>query len=93
MGRYKIFTATKKKSEKICLVDGEKVVTNDKENAGILNRFFSNAKKNLKIPNFSYTKTLANNLSRPNLKTIMKDKNHSSISAVSIEGERWHISL
>lgn len=68
-----------KPSEKICLVEGKKVVTNDKENAG---QFFPNAVKNLKIPDFSDTEPLADNISHPTLKATTKYRNHPSISAI-----------
>ena len=48
----------------------------------LLNIFFSNAVKNLKIPKFSNLNSLAKRLSDPTLKTILKYKNHSSIVAV-----------
>ena len=60
------------------------MVTNDKENAGMLNRFFSNAVKNLRIPNFSDTEPLADNISHSTLKIIMKYRNYPSIPAIKI---------
>ena len=60
------------------------MVTNDKENAGMLNRFFLNAVKNLRIPNFSDTEPLADNISHSTLKIIMKYRNYPSISAIKI---------
>ena len=57
--------------EKICLVKGEKLVTNDKENANIFSKFFSNTVKNLRIPDFTDTEPLADNISHSTLKTIM----------------------
>ena len=38
-------------NEKITLVDNEKIITNDKEVAKVLNEFFSNIIKTLNIPN------------------------------------------
>lgn len=68
-----------KSSVNICLVESEKLVTNDKENAG---QFFPNAVKNLKIPDFSDTEPLADNISHPTLKATTKYRNHPSISAI-----------
>ena len=47
-----------KSSEKIALVEGEEIINEDGENAKILNRFFSNAIKNLKIPEYQGTPLL-----------------------------------
>ena len=47
-----------KSSEKITLVEGEEIINEDGENARILNRFFSNAIKNLKIPEYQGTPLL-----------------------------------
>ena len=55
---------------------------NDEENADILNILFSNAVKNLRIPDFSDTEPLADNISYPASKAIMKYRNHPSISAI-----------
>ena len=41
-----------KSAEKITLVEGEEIITEDGENAEILNKVFSNAVKNLKIPEY-----------------------------------------
>ena len=46
-------------SEKITLVEGEEIINEDGKNAEILNTFFSNAIKNLKIPEYQETYTLA----------------------------------
>ena len=40
-----------KSSDKITLVEGEEIINDDKENAEILNKFFSNTVKNLKFQN------------------------------------------
>ena len=44
-----------KSSEKITLVEAEEIINKDGENAEILNTFFSNAVKNLKIPEYQET--------------------------------------
>ena len=51
-----------KSSEKITLVEAEEIINKDGENAEILNTFFSNAVKNLKIPEHQETDYIANNL-------------------------------
>ena len=71
-----------KSSEKIYLIEGERVVTNNKENADILNKSFSNAVKNLRIPDFSDTEPLPVNISLPTLTVIMKYRNHPSVAAI-----------
>ena len=52
---------------KITLVEDETVTTQDEQNAELLNIFFSNAVKNLKIPKFSNINPLAEKLSDPTL--------------------------
>ena len=52
----------------------------DEENCNILNNFYSNAVKNLRILNFSETEPLADDISHPTLRTRMRCRNHSSIS-------------
>ena len=59
----------------------ETVTTQDEKNAGLLNLFFSNGFKNLKIPRFSNTIPLAERLFDPTLKVILKYKNYLSIFA------------
>ena len=65
-----------KSNEKIILVKGNEIINEDKDNAGRLNSFFSNAVKNLKIPEFSETNPLAENISHPIFKAILKYENH-----------------
>ena len=71
-----------KSSEKITLVEGEEIINEDGENAEILNTFFSNAVKNLKIPEYQEIDSLANNISHPMFKAILKYRNHPSIVAI-----------
>ena len=56
-----------KPSQKITLVKDETVTTQGEQNADLLNIFFSNAVKNLKIPKFSNINPLAEKLSDPTL--------------------------
>ena len=68
MENSKTFITDKtKSSEKITLVEDETVTTQDEKNAELLNIFFSNAVKNLKIPKFSNINPLAEKLSDPTL--------------------------
>ena len=61
---------------------GTQDATQDKQNTELLNIFFSNAVRNLKISRFSNTNPLAERLSDPTLKAILKYKNHPSIVAI-----------
>lgn len=70
-----------KSSEKICLVESERVVIYDKVNADISNKSFSSAIKNLRILDFIDTEPLADIISRLTLKD-MRYRNHPSISAI-----------
>ena len=54
----------------------------DYNTAKVLNTFFSNIVSKLKIPQNIQTETLANNISDPVLKCVVKYKNHSSILTV-----------
>ena len=71
-----------KSKEKIILVEDNEIINEDKDNAGRLNSFFSNAVKNLKIPEFSETNPLAENISHPIFKATLKYENHPSIIAI-----------
>ena len=71
-----------KSNEKITLVEDNKIISEDKDNAERLNSFFSNAVKNLKIPEFSDSNPLAENISHPIFNAIVKYKNHASIIAI-----------
>lgn len=53
-----------------------------KENAEILNQFFSNAVKNLKISRFFTRNLLVYHIPHSILKDILKFQNYSSVSAV-----------
>ena len=63
-----------KSSEKITLVEGEEIINEDWEKAEIVNTFFPRAVKNLKIPEYQETDSLANNISHPIFKTIYNTK-------------------
>ena len=57
------------------------MVINNKGNANILNKQFSNVAKNLRIPHVSDTEQLVNNISHPAMKAIMKYRKHLGIFA------------
>ena len=71
-----------KSNEKITLAEDNKIISEDKGNAELLNGFFSNAVKNLEIPKFSDSNPLAENIPHPIFKAILKYKNHASIIAI-----------
>ena len=66
-------------NEKITLVDNEKIITNDKEIAKVLNDFFSNIIKTLNIPKKDHTDSIVENVRDPTLKAILKYRKHLSI--------------
>ena len=75
-----------KSDEEITLVEDKKIICEDKDNAELLNSFFSNAVKNLKISEYSDSNPLAENIPHPIFKAILKYKNHPSI--ISIKNAR-----
>ena len=70
-----------KACDKITLIDGKKIVTQDDENAEIVNSFFLSAVKNLRILEFQEIDLLADKISHSILKAIVKYRNHPSIIA------------
>ena len=71
-----------KSSEKITLVYENKIITSDNENAKILNSFFSNVVKHLKIQEFKDIDFSAECISHPAVKAIMRFPNHPSTSGI-----------
>ena len=71
-------------------MEDETITTQDEQNEDLLNIFFSNAVKNLKIPRFSNTNPLAERLNNPTLKAILKYKNHPSIVAIRNANDNSH---
>ena len=74
-----------KSNEKITLVEDNKIISEDKDNAELLNSFFSNAVKNLKIPEFSDSNPVAENILHPIFKAIL---NYKTPSIVAIKNAR-----
>ena len=91
MENSKTFITDKtKSSEKITLVKDETVTTQDEKNAELLNILFPNAVKNLKIRKFKNTNPLAERVSDPTLRAILKYKNHPSIVAIRKANNNFH---
>ena len=68
--------------EKITVVKGEEIINAGGKNAEIVNNFFSNAVKNLKIPEHQEGEPHTNNISHPIFKAIMKIINHPSVTVI-----------
>ena len=85
-----LFSDKTKSNEKITSVEDQTVTTQDEQNPELLNIVFSNAVKNLKIPRFSNTNPLAERLSNPTLKAILKYKNQPSIVATRNANNNSH---
>ena len=69
-------------SEKITLVEGTKILKNDKETAKVLNNFFSTIFQNLKIPQFKEQDPISSSISDPVVSSIVKYRAHPSIIAI-----------
>ena len=66
-------------SEKITLANNEKIITNDKEIAKVLNDFLSNIIKNLNIPQKNHTNLIIEIITDSTLKATLKYCKHSSV--------------
>ena len=69
-------------SQKITLIENNKIVKNDNDTARVLNTFFSNIVCDLKIPDYNNCDSLAENIQEPVLKAIVKYRNHPSILTI-----------
>ena len=67
---------------KINLTENGKYIKTKMKTAEVFNSFFSNVVKNLKIPQYSNSDPIAQNIEDPTLKAIEKYKNHSSILTI-----------
>ena len=87
--KQNLFSDKIKSCDKITLIDGEKIVTQDDENTEILNSFFSSAMKNLEEVD-----PLADQISHPILKARVKYRNHPSVIAIgnADNGSHFHFS-
>lgn len=68
--------------EKTNLKADNKIIENASKNAEVLNNFFSNIVKDLKISNYSKLEPFAKNINDSTLKAILKYINHPSILAL-----------
>ena len=68
-------------SEKITLVEGTKVLKNDKKSAKVLSNLFSTIIKNLKIPQYKEQDPISASISDPVMR-IVKYRAHPSIFAI-----------
>ena len=66
-------------TQKITLIEKEEIITGDDNTQEILNTFFSNIVRDLKIELYSNCDPLANNIRDPVLKCKVKYRNHPSI--------------
>ena len=72
-----LLSGKSKSNAKITLVEDKKIISKDNDNAELLNSFFPNTVKNLKIPELSDYNPLIEKIPRPIFKTIFKYKNHT----------------
>ena len=70
-------------ANKMTLIDNEEIIMGDYNTAKVLNTFFSNIVSNLNIAGYSNCEPLANNISDPILKCVVKYRNHPSILAIA----------
>ena len=68
--------------EQINMVEKREILKTDLETAGVLNTFFGNLLKNLEINQYSNFNPVINNVKDPNLRAILKCKDHPSILAI-----------
>ena len=71
-----------RQTKRITLIDNGEVVATEQDNANVLNTFFSNVVNNLKIPQYADYDPIANNISDPILKAIVRYRNHPSILTI-----------
>ena len=69
-------------SEKITLVDNDKIITNGKEIAKVISNFFSNIIKTSSIRQKNHADSIIENVRDPTLKAILKYRKHPSILAI-----------
>ena len=68
-------------SKKITLVEGTKILKNDKETAKVLNNLFSII-QNLELPQYKEQDPISESISDPVMKTIIKYRAYPSIIAI-----------
>ena len=71
------------------LIDNGEVIATEQDTT-VLNTFFSNAVTNLKIPEYAEYDRIANNVSNPILKVIVRYRNHSNILTIGEACKKSH---
>ena len=71
-----------KPTNKIILTDKEDIIVCDYNTGEVLNTFLFNIASNLNIAEYSNCEPLANKISDPVLKCVVKYRNHPSILAI-----------
>ena len=69
-------------SDKIHLIENGELINSKSKTAKVLNEFFSNIVKNLKIPEYENLNCNFEKVKDPVLKAILKYRNHPSIIAI-----------
>ena len=69
-----LLSDTIKSSEKILLVEGDEIISEDEKNAKILNKIFPSVVKTLKIEESSETDSFTSNITHPISKPIIKHR-------------------
>ena len=87
----RFFSDITKSSEKIPLVESDKIFTKDAKNGENLNTFCLNTVKNLKIPDCEEVIPFAEKLSHPILKAIFNYNKHSNNDASIGEHFNFHV--
>ena len=77
-------------TSKTTLIEKEENVVGDYNTANVFNSFFSNIASNIKITEYSNCEPLANNISDPVLKSVVKYRNHLSILAIGEVCNKHH---
>ena len=78
-------------SDKIHLNKNGELINSKTKTAEVLNEFFSNIVKNLKIPEYENLNCNFQKVKDPVLKAILKYKNHSSIIAIKEKSETQNL--
>ena len=71
------------KSDKIHLNENGNLIKGESETVEVLNNFFSNIVKKLKIPEYENLNSIIENIKDPVFRAILNYKNHSSIIAIN----------
>ena len=69
-------------TERITLIEDDKIINDDDEIANIMNTFFSNIVISLSVPKYHDCEGISGDISDPILKVIVRYRNHLSIKAI-----------